>query len=58
MFKLSLFLSLTFIINVSAQKKYNNKFIKEKKILAQILTNFMTTRLDIKLSIHSIIQEQ
>ena len=37
-FNLSIFLSLTLIINVFAQKKYNNKFIKEKKILAQKLT--------------------
>ena len=36
---ISLFLSITFIINVSAQKKYSNKFIKEKKILAQYLTH-------------------
>ena len=37
-FNLSIFLLLIFIINVSAQKKFSNKFIKEKKILAQKLT--------------------
>ena len=30
---------IAFIVNVSAQKKYSNKFIKEKKILAQKLTH-------------------
>ena len=35
---ISIFLCIAFIINVSAQKKYSGKYIKEKKFLAQKLT--------------------
>ena len=38
-FNISIFLLIAFIINVSAQKKYSNKFINEKKKLVKKLTH-------------------
>ena len=38
-FNISIFLLIAFIINVSAQKKYSNKFINEKKNLVKKLTH-------------------
>ena len=35
---ISIFLCIAFIINAPAQKKYSSKYIKEKKFLAQKLT--------------------
>ena len=37
-FNISIFLLIAFLINVSAQKKYSNKFINEKKNLVKKLT--------------------
>ena len=36
-FSISIFLCISFIINVSAQKKHSGRYIKEIKILAQKL---------------------
>ena len=38
-FNISIFLLIAFTINVSAQKKYSNKFINEKKNLDKKLTH-------------------
>ena len=37
-FNIGIFFCISFVINISAQKKYSTKYIKEKKILAKKLT--------------------